>query len=116
MNNSRHQYKSPKFARWLLACMVRYEDRTAITGDFDEAYREVYLDRGVFRAAFWYWSHILTSLPAFTLNTIYWSAIMLKNYLIDHVPHTAEKYCNLVDKHFRSCGRFCVLHSHCPVY
>ena len=47
----------------------------------DEYYSDILKERGAIRARLWYWNQALTSLQMFTTHRIYWSLVMLKNYL-----------------------------------
>jgi len=71
----------PKFTEWILSCF--YPDRGHLTsvGDFREEYLEVYSESGPFKAMLWYWIQIVKSIPSYLRNQIYWSAVMITNYL-----------------------------------
>ncbi len=77
----RHQSHPPRIAGWILKHTARYEETFALIGDFDEEYQEVNRKSGALFAWFWYWRHCLSSLPVFVKDSIYWSFIMLGNYL-----------------------------------
>jgi putative ABC transport system permease protein len=77
----RRQYSPPRIAGWILRKTARYEENFAMCGDFDEEFQEVVRERGVLVANLWYWGHSLRSLPVFIKDSIYWSWIMLGNYL-----------------------------------
>ncbi len=77
----RRQFHPPRIAGWILKHTARYEENFAIFGDFDEEFQEVVRDKGALTARLWYWRHCLRSLPVFVKDSIYWSFIMLKNYL-----------------------------------
>jgi putative ABC transport system permease protein len=78
---NRRQSRPPRIAGWILKRAARYEENFAIIGDFDEEFQEVVRERGALRARIWYWWHCLRSLPVFIKDSVYWSFIMLKNYL-----------------------------------
>jgi len=71
----------PKFAEWILRCI--YPDRGHFTsvGDFKEEYSEVYSESGPLKAMFWYWIQIAKSIPSYLRHQIYWSTVMITNYL-----------------------------------
>jgi len=71
----------PRFGDWLIKLLARYEANPHLRGDFDEEFSFVYETRGFVRAWFWYWSHLLRSLPVFIKDILYWRSVMLKNYL-----------------------------------
>ena len=75
------QSKLPKFGDWLLRLLARYDVNPNIRGDFDEEFCLIYETRGFVRALFWYWTHLLRSLPVFIRGILYWRSIMIKNYL-----------------------------------
>ena len=71
----------PKFGDWLLRLLARYDVNPHLRGDFDEEFSLVYETKGFVRAWFWYWMHLLRSLPVFIKDILYWRSIMIKNYL-----------------------------------
>lgn len=73
--------RPPKFAFWLLSRISKTSEQLSLMGDFEEEYNAIAADRGWARAKLWYWKQIFQSIPAFIINTIYWSKEMLKNYL-----------------------------------
>ncbi|MGD9345770.1 MAG: ABC transporter permease [Candidatus Aminicenantes bacterium] len=75
------RFQPPRVAGWIIKNTARYEESFALFGDFDEEFQEVARERGHLRARFWYWQHCLRSLPMFIKDSLYWSFIMLKNYL-----------------------------------
>ncbi len=77
----RRYHHPPRIAGWILRKTARYEENFALCGDFDEEFQEVVRERGVLIANLWYWGHSLRSLPVFVKDSIYWSWIMLGNYL-----------------------------------
>ncbi|MGD9346548.1 MAG: ABC transporter permease [Candidatus Aminicenantes bacterium] len=71
----------PKFGDWLLKLLARYDVNPHLRGDFDEEFSSIYETKGFVRAWLRYWTHLLRSLPVFIRDVLYWSFIMLKNYL-----------------------------------
>ncbi len=71
----------PKFGDCLLRLLARYDDNPHLRGDFDEEFSLIYENKGFVRAWFWYWTHLLRSLPVFIRDILYWRSIMIKNYL-----------------------------------
>ncbi len=57
-------------------------DRAYLSGDFNEIYSSLYDEKGQKWADFWYWCQLIQSLPQIISNSIYWSFVMFKNYLI----------------------------------
>jgi hypothetical protein len=77
------QYPSrfPKFGDWLLRLLARYDDNPHMRGDFDEEFSLIYETEGFVRAWFWYWMHLLRSLPVLIRDILFWRFVMLRNYL-----------------------------------
>ena len=71
----------PGLAAWILARMIRDEDRLSILSDFSENYEELINKKGHLEACRWYWSQVLKSIPMFMTNILYWRFIMFNNYL-----------------------------------
>jgi putative ABC transport system permease protein len=71
----------PRIGGWLLRIMARHEDNSSLLGDFDEEFEEIAMSKGFLRAWFWYWHHLLRSIPAFLKDFIFWGCIMFMNYL-----------------------------------
>ena len=71
----------PKFGDWLLRLLARYDVNPQLRGDFDEEFSLIYETKGFVRAWFWYWTHLLRSLPVFIKDILCWRSIMIKNYL-----------------------------------
>jgi putative ABC transport system permease protein len=71
----------PKFGDCLLKLLARYDVNPHMRGDFDEEFSLIYETKGFVRAWFWYWTHLLRSLPVFIRDILYWRSIMIKNYL-----------------------------------
>ncbi len=52
-----------------------------LTGDFEELYVRVENENGKFYSFFWFILLSISLIPSFIYNNIYWSSIMIKNYL-----------------------------------
>jgi putative ABC transport system permease protein len=74
--------KFPKFGDWLLRLFARYDVNPHLRGDFDEEFSFICETKGYVRAWFWYWTHLLRSIPVFIKDILYWRIIMLKNQFI----------------------------------
>lgn len=72
-------------ARWghkvLSVVLGRGEHFTAL-GDLEEIHAEIAREKGPLRAGAWYWGQIVRSLPAYIFHLVYWSGVMLRNYLL----------------------------------
>ncbi len=73
--------KPPRLARWLFERSLHEVHLDEVLGDLEEAYAEKRTRLGSPRARRWYWGQVVRSFPLFALGTIYWSTVMLKNYL-----------------------------------
>ena len=78
MKQRRYRYR---IGAWFIRHTALYEDNIGIVGDFDEEFQEIARLRGSWAARFWYWGHLLRSLPVFLKDVIYWRFIMIGNYL-----------------------------------
>jgi putative ABC transport system permease protein len=67
---------------WILKRLYHDNGDHTHLGDFAEIYGEILAEKGGCRAAAWYWSQILRSLPGFAANKVYWSLSMLRNYVV----------------------------------
>ena len=79
--NSTKKNTPPKLAQFILSVTSREQNRSAVLGDFQEFFQEIYQDKGPLAARWWYWRQALLSVPGFLKFTIYWSLVMIKNYL-----------------------------------
>jgi len=73
--------KPPRAAEWLLRRLFPDRGTHTSLGDFAEVYAHTARSRGVLRARLWYWAQIVLGLEALILGNIYWSCVMLLNYL-----------------------------------
>ena len=70
----------PKFGDWLLKLLARYDVNPHLRGDFDEEFSLIYETKGFVKAWFWYWTHLLRSLPVFIKDILFWRFVMINNY------------------------------------
>lgn len=77
----KNQIKTPRFAGFLLKKILPNFFGNSALGDYEEIYRRLTIDEGKISAKIWYWSQILKSTGPFLLNSIFWSSVMLNNYL-----------------------------------
>ena len=73
--------KPPRFPRWLLYQLKRYQTKYCISGDLEEAFYETVQERGYYFACLWFWYQCIFCLSKYLQNQIYWSAAMFINYL-----------------------------------
>jgi putative ABC transport system permease protein len=72
----------PRVGEWLLERFHHDNGDHTHLGDFAEVYGCIQAEKGRFRAAAWYWGQIISSLPGFVANKVYWSLSMLRNYAV----------------------------------
>jgi len=71
----------PKLARKLLKRMSDSPEKLSIVGDMDEEFQEISDRQGSILAFFWYVRQAIFIILAYFFKSIYWSIIMLKNYI-----------------------------------
>ena len=74
-------YQPPGLGAWLLERTRYRADGDILLGDLEEEYQLWCRHRGKRQARRWYWRQVVTSLPVFILQSIYWGTVMLKNQL-----------------------------------
>ncbi len=79
--NDKHIHP-PRLVQWFLHRMSLYEEDFLWDGDLEEEYRERAAESGWKKARIWYSCQVLKSIPFYINYLIYWSFIMLKNYLV----------------------------------
>ena len=72
----------PHAAKLLIQWMSLYEEDFSWEGDLEEEYRDRAQAGGCGRARLWYLFQVIKSLPPYAKYIVFWSIIMLKNYLI----------------------------------
>lgn len=75
-------YNPPRLARWMFEHLIPSENHWYVSGDLDEIYNDICLEKNRISAALWYWAQLFISLPEILGYSIYWSLAMIKNYLI----------------------------------
>lgn len=76
----KHPSSPGKWAERFLSFFSQPGERTSITGDFAEIFREKAADHGLIKARFWYWSQVFRSLPMFLKNRTAWFLVMVKTF------------------------------------
>ncbi len=74
--------RPPRLAAWLARLCLHEVDADVVLGDLEETYGALHRRYGPAAARRWYWSQVLRSVPTLFYRTLYWSLVMLKNYLI----------------------------------
>ncbi len=73
--------KPPAIGDRLLRILLSVENYQEKSGDIEEVYYSLIESYGLFKAKIWYWSQVIKAVTVFFLNNLFWSFIMLKNYL-----------------------------------
>jgi len=73
--------KPPVVAKFILNFLLNHSHPETILADFEEVYHQLAEEKGFLYAKLWYWFQILTTIPSFFRNSIYWPFIMFSNYL-----------------------------------
>ena len=73
--------KPPAFAWWMLNLLCRPDKRETCHDEFEEVYRMIEEEDGIFRARIWYVIQILKIIKGKLFNLQYWSLSMFKNYI-----------------------------------
>lgn len=81
MGNNRKRSSPSRLAEWVLKRVFPDNGLYTPVGDFEEVFREIAQKQGIIAARLWYWSQIILSLRPVISGNIYWSAVMIKNYL-----------------------------------
>ena len=66
----------------LLSTILGRGEHYTLIGDLEEIHAGLVEEKGAFRAGLWYWGQIFKSLPSYLTHLIYWSGVMIKNYII----------------------------------
>ncbi|MCP4728308.1 MAG: FtsX-like permease family protein [bacterium] len=73
--------KPPSFFEILLKRTSAREKDFTISGDFEELYHRMYVEKGFISANIWYIFQVLRTIQIYSMNSIIWSIMMFKNYL-----------------------------------
>ena len=73
-------YPPPGCARRILKLLLRHDLVEQRLGDYEEVFRCLVENEGLFFAKKWYWQEVIKSLPLLLLNQIYWRGEMFRNY------------------------------------
>ena len=73
--------KSPVVARWILGFFLPYRDKEYLLGDYELIYNEIRDNEGKSKAYFWYWFHVVRTVPLYIINSINFGGVMLFNYI-----------------------------------
>lgn len=81
----------PRIAEKLFQMLLSRSSEEDLTGDLDEIYAAIQDERGRFRAAAWYWKQLFDFIPRVLNNSLFWSIVMLRNYLKIAVRNTLKQ-------------------------
>jgi len=73
--------KPPKISNWLLSKIQSDYAYSPTLGDLEEEFLYICQKEGIRKAKYWYRWQVIKSIPSSIKHKIYWSFIMLKNYL-----------------------------------
>ncbi len=73
--------KSPKIIQMLCEKMLPPEVKDGGVQDFENAFKDILVQKGRMRACFWYWIQIIQMIPSFIILHIARSSAMIKNYI-----------------------------------
>ena len=73
--------KSLRAGIWILSRLISRRKNYGLFGDIEEIYNLQVLERGRFKANFWFWVQVLRTIPAYLLDSLYWSYVMFNSYL-----------------------------------
>jgi ABC-type antimicrobial peptide transport system permease subunit len=65
----------------LLKAAARSDEFQYAAGDLTEIYQSIGQENGLVSAQCWLWWEVMSSLPGFARNSLYWGVVMLKSYL-----------------------------------
>jgi putative ABC transport system permease protein len=75
-----NQHRPPRFPKWFLERMSEYQEAYLITGDLEEAFHFVAMEKGSLFALIWYWVQVIVCLLKYLLNRMIWRIVMLNYY------------------------------------
>jgi putative ABC transport system permease protein len=71
----------PRLTVWIITLLTRSGNRQTLIGDLAEEYNYICSEQGRVRANLWYWRQIFIPFIHFIQSHIFWSFVMLANYL-----------------------------------
>jgi len=64
-----------------LSRLINKRKNYGLFGDIEEIYNLQVVERGRFKANFWFWRQVLRTIPVYLFDSLYWSYIMFNSYL-----------------------------------
>ncbi|MBN1273201.1 MAG: ABC transporter permease [Candidatus Aminicenantes bacterium] len=77
----KNKHLPPRKSLWLMLNFVPSEDRPALRQAIIEIYEHLTKTKGRGTARLWLAGQLIRSLPALFINSVYWSIVMVKNYM-----------------------------------
>jgi putative ABC transport system permease protein len=72
--------KSYRFGLWLLSRMVSKRKNYGLYGDIEEIYNIQVIEKGRWKAGWWYWGQIFRTIIHSFYDSVYWGFVMFHNY------------------------------------
>ncbi len=73
--------KPPGFAGWVFRKLLCEKESRFLTGDYEEIFSELTIEKGIVKAQIWYWTHLFFTLPHILRRSLFRSGAMIKNYI-----------------------------------
>ncbi len=75
------KYNHPVLFEKLLNHILPFKEEEGLIGDFKEIFAEIVSKRGIISARLWYSIQILKFTPSYLTDSVYWSFVMITNYI-----------------------------------
>jgi len=92
--DTRSHTKIPKTGMLLLKLMIPGYDFDYVIGFYEKEYTDILASRGRIAAWSWFWFQIARSAPVLLTEKLFWSIVMLKNYLKISVRNICKQKLN----------------------
>lgn len=81
MRNTNRKYHPPRFAQWLISKILTDYNKWAILGDLEEEFFEIFEEKGLQHARWFYVKYLFKTIPHGLIHYIYWGSTMFRSYL-----------------------------------
>lgn len=85
--NANLKHRPPAAAKWLLKRMSHFQNDYHMAGDFEEVYYHQLAMGNTQSARIWFWMQVLSCLPGYLSNMIYWRITMFHSYFKSAIRH-----------------------------
>jgi len=75
------QKRPPYLCRLILRQLSEYQQNYSICGDMEEMYHEISSEKNLLIASIWFWFQTILCLLKYSVQKMYWSFVMVKNYI-----------------------------------